>query len=151
MANELDIEKSLQRLMPRGLGEEVREDLEAIIDDLAGEAQTTSRMPGVVWWSLAATIAIFVFSLGLVLKGGLHWKQGALVSLEEPAFELIEQSVWLEQEQDEGLRAMNEAGDAMRALSYQAVEEERVRDLQSGYVVTLQREFDGEVYLATSL
>lgn len=152
MSEDLEIEKALQRLMPRGLGEEACLDLEQTIDRLAEEVEDEVR-PLPQWKRAAAVLAIGALGSAVFFLAGeqdtrvAQWDAGEL----EPEFEVVEQTVWLEEGRDEGLRAMNEAGDALRAWTYQAVEEERVRDLESGYMVTLQREFDGELYLTTSL
>lgn len=161
--SEIDqIEAGLQRLMPRGLSEESQQDLEGVIDGLAGEVALNFRQRCQQWApphlgaSLAAAFLLSLTAWGVFSVNSA--RQGAdesrsLVSLDggaSSAISVLESRVWVDGGEDLGIRAVDEYGDAQRGWSYVGVEEERVLHEDSGYEVILQREFEGEHYASTS-
>ncbi|MDP0489798.1 MAG: hypothetical protein Q7Q71_01960 [Verrucomicrobiota bacterium JB023] len=150
MANLDDMERSLERLMPRGMGDETRLRLEGVIDELA--ASTPPRMRR--WpWALAASIVVALSATAMMQEsrpeaGGAGF---TAEQSEETEFELLEKGLWLEEGRDEGIQATTDDGQAMRAFSYVAIEEERLLHPQTGYTVVVQRELEGEQYFSTSL
>lgn len=148
-----DIEAGLERLMPRGLSEEASERFEGVIDELAENSAPGNLFP---WWqTMAATIVVGagVFAVNPFPKPG-----GTMAAVGGPASEMLgqpvevlEQTVWLENGGDDGIKEMGDSGETRRAWWFTGVEEEKVRHAETGYEVTLQREVNGEVYLMTSL
>lgn len=151
-----DIEAGLERLMPRGLSDDARLELEAVVDNLSASADPVIsiwRKP--VLWSSAAA-AILALTVGsLLIQKGIEDPVVAAVaqeSVERPAgIAVLEQKTWIDSGADLGIQSVNEFGETRRGWTYTGVEEERVLHEDSGYEVILQREFEAELYAASSL
>ncbi|MBK1835084.1 hypothetical protein [Roseibacillus ishigakijimensis] len=160
-----EIEAGLERLMPRGLGNETLEDLEVLIDEMAEEAPASLSAGRPYRWSLSLGFAAAL----LLSVGGMAWhfsaregesRMRAAVSADGEALEafapatgieLLAQQTWIESGSELGIQPLSETGEARRAWSYSGVEEERVLHQGTGYEVIIQREFDAELYAASSL
>ena len=151
-----EIEAGLERLMPRGLTDSARKDLESVVDDLAAEAEVTpvwKRTP--VWQSAAA--AVLLAALGgvfFVSQNEVGGGTPALAQLEptgnDSGIAVLGQTSWIEGGADLGVQTINDEGDVSQGWGYVGVEEERVLHVKSGYEVILQRPFEAELYSASS-
>jgi hypothetical protein len=135
------IETILARLMPPALSQDVQVEIDAMIDDLAGpEAEKVVGISSGRWLVRA------------VIGGGIAAAVGAMIAifpmnstsrvstvLPMPAASelvLISESAWIDSMTDEGWQE-NPDGSAMRALRLNAVEENNVRDEESGMEVLI--------------
>ncbi|MGJ8724281.1 MAG: hypothetical protein ACSHYB_06975 [Roseibacillus sp.] len=151
-----DIEAGLERLMPRGLTDTAREDLESVVDELASDSKVISFWKRPFVWQSAAAILITTLGGALVAKKvppALNAPAMVPLAVLEvvPGIEILEQMTWIEGGTDLGVQAINDAGDVSRGWSYVGVEEERILHEGSGYEVILQREFEAELYASSSL
>jgi hypothetical protein len=135
------IETILARLMPPALSQDVQVEIDAMIDDLAGpEAEKVVGISSGRWLVRA------------VIGGGIAAAVGAMIAifpmnstsrvstvLPMPAASelvLISESARIDSMTDEGWQE-NPDGSAMRALRLNAVEENNVRDEESGMEVLI--------------
>jgi hypothetical protein len=166
-----DVEAALGKLMPRGLGEDARIQLETVIDELSAESRPSrlnlkSRLIHLPALPFPQTVA------ALLCCGFLGWGAYAVsmdgqrsssagyatigasnqsVPASEPEIEVLTQSVWIDGGENLGIRPVNEAGDTRQGWSYHGVEEERLLHGDSGYEVVVQREFEGQHFANTTL
>ncbi len=151
-----EIEASLERLMPRGLGEETRVELELVVDDLVEQAQGFGPRAALSnWQSWAAVLAVTALGVGFYVQRDVLSQAPSLAQAEatfsDHGIEVLEQMTWIESGADLGVQALNQEGDVSRKWSYTGVEEERLLHEDSGYEVILQRGFEAELYAASSL
>ena len=149
------IEDILARLMPPALSEEGQRGIEAMIDELAGESVPTPQIPalaelpvlGVVQSSwprrmaaagIAAAVAVLAATFAPSSSGPASDSVAAhdLQAQEElpPEFVLVSESDRIESTTDEGWVEDSE-GSTMRALRLNVVEENNIRDEETGIVV----------------
>lgn len=149
-----DIEAGLERLMPRGLGEETRGELEAMVDDFASKAEGV-RGRSLVWQSLAAALCLAAVGGGIfaVQQGDVNSPRLAQLELsgQGAGLEILEQLTWIDGGADLGVRTVSQEGDLSQGWGYSGVEEERLLHSGSGYEVILQRNFEAELYATSSL
>lgn len=140
-----EIEEALKRLMPVGLSEGVRMEVEAQLDELCGDAElvnpVVAKFPK---WRAAGGIAAALL-LGLVIFHGGNDALREPVAAAESDFVLLNGADRVEGMSDEGL-FVDSGGSAMRKLKVRVVEESKVRDKESGIVVTLSEPRE-EMYL----
>ena len=141
-----EIEEALKRLMPVGLSEGIRREVESKLDELCGDAKlvnpVVAKFPK---WMAASGIAAALL-LGLVIfHGGDDALQAPVAAAKESDFLLLNGEDRVEGMSDEGL-FVDSGGSAMRRLKVQVVEESKVRDNESGIVVTLSEPRE-EMYL----
>ena len=152
-----DIEAGLERLMPRGLTDSAREDLEGVVDDLAAGASIIPIWKRTrVWQSAAAALLIVGVGSALVMRQsplaeGIPALAQLASSEVDSGIAVLEQVSWIEGGADLGVQSINEEGDVSQGWSYVGVEEESVLHVSSGYKVILQREFGAELYSPSSL
>ena len=152
-----DIEAGLERLMPRGLTDSAREDLESVVEDLASaSAVAPFWRKSQVWQSAAAAVLITAVGVSIYVKRGQSTMDVPMLVQVEPSEEdsgiaIREQMTWIDSGADLGVQAVNDAGDVSRGWGYAGVEEERILHIKSGYTVILQRDFAAEVYSASTL
>lgn len=137
------IEAALARLMPPALSQNCQLDIEAMLDELAGsESEKASEIPAPKRnrWIIAAGIAAAVAGLLAVFP---YTAGPALPSLASaPALEkarglvLVGESDRIESMTDEGWQE-DSYGSAMHALRLSVVEENSLRDLETGIVVQI--------------
>lgn len=131
-----ETEAALRRLMPVGLSEGSRKELEAEFEELAGG--------GAIGFGLAAKWVAGVGFAAIVLLGlflGVVKTQmpvDGLVGLDGAAPDVVflEESDRVEDVSDEGLY-VDAGGSAVRKLRVRLVEETRMRDEETGIVVDL--------------
>lgn len=150
------IEAGLERLMPRGLGEQARVEMEVVIDDLVASA-----LPVPIWKRLERWHSVAA-ALVLVALGGAFFAfqqnsqarpilASLAVSETGNGIEVLEQMSWIEGGADFGMQTFSDEGEIGRGMSYIGVEEERVHHENTGYEVILQREFEAGVFVSSSL
>lgn len=135
------IETILARLMPPALSQDGQFEIEAMIDDLAGhEAENVVPISSGNWFvrsliggGIAAAVAGL---LALVpMESDFSTPEGVATSKVPSGFVLVSESDRIESMTDEGWQEQD--GSAMHALRLTAVEENSVRDLESGMVVRI--------------
>ncbi|MDQ8191922.1 hypothetical protein [Roseibacillus persicicus] len=152
-----DIEAGLERLMPRGLSEDSRVELESVIDEFCLSAEPTVsfwRKPYL--WTSAVAAVVLLGAGGMFANKGPGQNAVAVLEASDAHFHssgisVLEKRTWIDSGEDLGIQSLNEFGETRRGWSYSGVEEERVLHEDSGYEVILQREFDAELYAASSL
>ncbi|MEM9079845.1 MAG: hypothetical protein AAGC74_04045 [Verrucomicrobiota bacterium] len=148
MSDLREMESKLEGLLPRGMGEHSAKRLGSVIEGLAeGQVEEESGSQGLAWVALLLIAAV---AMGFVFVGKGEESLKVAVVDEEPEFELLEQAVWLAEGRAQGLQVDGE-GEARRKWSFVTVEEETMRHLESGEMVILQSEVEGELNLVTSL
>ncbi len=154
-----EIEAGLERLMPRGLAEDARLEMEAVVVGLAAEAQVVNvvsadfRWPRRLFWAAAAVMMISAFGVGFLLLGE---KSAPSLVLEKEEFsheagiQLVESRAWVERGSELDLQVVAENEEVSKGWSYSGVEEERLLHEDSGYEVLLQRSFETVLYASAS-
>lgn len=135
------VEAALERLVPRALSEAAQDDIEAMIDDLAGgvEIPADARRDPWLWRAAFGGIAAAV-AVGLWLAP--HWISGPKSSIPVAAVDselnldvvLVGESERVKSMTDEGW-SEDVDGVAMRAMRLSVIEEDRFRDEETGIVV----------------
>ncbi len=138
------IETILARLMPPALSQDAQFEIEAMIDELAGpEAENVVGISAGRWLArvvigggIAAAVGA-MFAISPVFKGSRE-QQVAVASpvLSNSGLVLVSESDRIESMTDEGWQE-NPDGSAMRALRLNAVEENNVRDEETGMEVLI--------------
>lgn len=141
-----EIEEALMRLMPVGLSESVRTEVESQLDELCGDVEFVHPVVATFPKWMAASGIAAVLVLGLVIfHGGKDALQEPVAAADESGFVLLNGADRVEGLSDEGL-FVDSGGSAMRKLKLRVVEESKVRDKESGIVVTLSEPRE-EMYL----
>ena len=138
------IEKILARLMPTALSQNGQLEIEAMIDDLAGPETADvvlisagkwhARYLVIVGGGIAAAVAGLLALAPMI--GGFSTPQVTVTSQNPSGFVLVSESDRIESMTDEGWQEDLD-GSAMHALRLTAVEENNVRDEESGMVVRI--------------
>jgi hypothetical protein len=143
------IETILARLMPSALSQDGQSEIAAMIDDLAGPEVvriSSSQRPGrwMIGGGIAAALAGSLAALPLIQSVS---KSQSTAALEGPlGIVLVSESDRIESMTDEGWQESAD-GSAMHALRLSAVEENSVRDEESGMVVQISEPRE-EIFLA---
>lgn len=133
------IETILARLMPPALSQDAQFEIEAMLDELAGpEAGNVVRGPNrwVIGGGIAAAIAVLcaVFPM---FHGSSDLRVAVNSPLENPSgLVLVSESNRIESMTDEGWQEISD-GSAVRALRMSVVEENHMRDEETGMVVQI--------------
>ena len=138
-----DIEKALSRLMPAAISEEGKRSLDELIDGLAA-GETVAELPRKSAWpwlgGVGAAAAALVVALNLPAAGPLAPE--AVPVRPAPATErgivLIQQTERVETAVPEDWMSETD-GVAHRAWRVRVVDEERLRDIETGYEVLVSR------------
>lgn len=129
------IETIMARLMPPALSEECQFEIETLIDDLAGP----ENVVGISWLTrcvIGGGIAAAIGALCAVIPM-IHDAPQPHVAVTSPSgFSLVSESDRIESVTDEGWQESAD-GSAMHAVRLSAVEEDNVRDEESGMVVQI--------------
>ncbi len=150
MAGVDEIERLLgERLIPRGFTDRGSEAMDALIDDLAAEEDSSGRRR----WPWAAVAAAVTGGIAAVIC----WPTGApsdapavLAQAPDEAVELLSESVGvISAEADDELRSDDE-GNLLRAWHLQVVSEERFRDAETGHEVRVVQPSDELVLVPVS-
>lgn len=138
-----EIEKALSRLMPASISEEGKRSLDQLIDGLAA-GETVVEMPRKSAWpwlgGIGAAAAAVVIAMNLPAGG----PAAGTVAVNLPAeagdggIVLIRQSERVENAEPDGWMSETD-GVAHRAWRVRVIDEERLRDLETGYEVLVSR------------
>ncbi len=138
-----EIEKALSRLMPAAISEEGKRSLDELIDGLAA-GETVVQMPRKSAWpwlgGIGAAAAAVVIALNL--PTGSPVPADVAVAPPAPVLEggivLLQQTERVENAEPDGWMSETD-GVAHRAWRVRVVDEERLRDLETGYEVLVSR------------
>ena len=131
------VETVLARLMPPALSQDCQMDLEAMLDELAGDSENPSKPRQYRWW-IGGGIAAALAAIAAVFPLWQDSPRIARVMPVAPGLELVSGSGRIESVTDEGWHE-DSNGFAMRALRLNVVEEDSVRDVESGMVVQISQ------------
>ena len=131
------VETVLARLMPPALSQDCQMDLEAMLDELAGDSENPSKPRQYRWW-IGGGIAAALAAIAAVFPLWQDSPRTARVPPVAPGLELVSGSGRIESVTDEGWHE-DSNGFAMRALRLNVVEEDSVRDVESGMVVQISQ------------
>lgn len=129
------IEAIMARLMPPALSEECQFEIETLIDDLAGP----ENVVGISWLTrcvIGGGIAAAIGALCAVIPMIHDAPQPQVAVISPSGFSLVSESDRIESVTDEGWQESAD-GSAMHAVRLSAVEENNVRDEESGMVVQI--------------
>lgn len=149
------IETILARLMPTALSQDGQLDIEAMIDDLAGP-ETENVVPissgnwlvrSLIGGGIAAAVAGLLALAPMI--DGFSTPQVSVTSKAASGFVLVSESDRIESMTDEGWQEDLD-GSAMHALRLLAVEENNVRDEESGMVVRISEPREEILYTPIS-
>ncbi len=133
------IETILARMMPPALSQDCQSEIEAMIDDLAGP-ENVVRMSWLTRCVIGGGIAAAIGALCAVfpmIQGSSNSHLAVTSPGERPSgLDLVSESDRIESVTDEGLRQDSE-GLSMRSLRLKAVQENSVRDKETGMVVRI--------------
>jgi len=138
-----EIEKALSRLMPAAISEEGKRSLDALIDGLAA-GDTVVEMPRKSAWpwlgGIGAAAAAVVIALNLPAGSPVSPTVASTPPTEtrEGGIVLLQQTERVENAEPEGWMSETD-GVAHRAWRVRVVDEERLRDLETGYEVLVSR------------
>jgi hypothetical protein len=138
-----DIEKALSRLMPAAFSEEGKRSLDQLIDGLAA-GETVADLPRKSVWpwlgGIGAAAAALVVALNLPAAGPLapETVPGRSAPATERGIVLIQQTERVETAVPEDWMSETD-GVAHRAWRVRVVDEERLRDIETGYEVLVSR------------
>ena len=135
------VEVILARLMPPALSEEGQHGIEAMLDELAGEAPVEMPIPkrsSRPWSRRLIVGGIAAAAVGMAVLFPTV-DDGKFVSIAEerevaPDFVLVSESGRIESSSDEGW-VEDSDGTTMRALRLSVIEEESIRDEETGIVM----------------
>lgn len=136
------IEAALARLMPVALSEAGERSIHATLDELAADLPGNRHAPK--RWAIGVGIAAAAVLAALVFARPSHRPSTPpLVSVEEFAspVEWVANSDRIESLQDEG-RISGVEGDALQAVSLRVVEENTLRDRETGYTFNISEPRD---------
>ena len=139
-----EIEKALSRLMPAAISEEGKRSLDELIDGLAAGESVVEMPPRKSAWpwlggigaAAAAVVIALNFSAGSPAPETLAVTPPA--EIEEGGIVLLQQTERVENAEPEGWMSESD-GVAHRAWRVRVVDEERLRDLETGYEVLVSR------------
>jgi len=150
------IETILARLMPPAMSQDGHSEIEAMLEELAGpETQSVvpissdnGRKPWVAGLGIAAAVAglLAVFPWGQTPPAQL-----AVVTpqVDPSGYVLVSESDRIESMQDVGWHEDSE-GTAMQTLRLNAIEENQVRDVESGMIVQISEPREEFLYMPVS-
>lgn len=138
------VEAALARLMPPALSDACQQEMEDMFDELAGpETQEIPRISSGKWLvrslmggGIAAGIGALFAIFGGPQEPASHRELAKQPKAAAPAFVLMSESDRIESMTDEGWREDPDGG-ALRTLRLNAVEENSVRDEESGMEVRI--------------
>jgi len=134
------VEAILARLMPTALSGERQAEIETMIDDLA--AMTTTPLATRPWWKrwgMSGAIAAAGTAAALIFQGGPLPRQvgtGPSFAMELPGLVLVSERNRVESMNDEGW-IEDFDGSAMKAMRLNVVEENTLRDEETGIVMSI--------------
>lgn len=142
-----EIEDALARLMPAALSDGVQAVISERLGELCGDAQLAGvehvRFPR--WIAASGIAAALVLGFVVFPRPGADISRKPLAAEEVPSVVILNEADRVEQVSDEGL-FVDSGGSAVRKVRVRVVEESRIRDEESGIVVTLSEPRE-EMYL----
>lgn len=135
------IEAALARLMPVALSEAGERSIHETLDELAGSLPAKRYSTGKGWTiglGIAAAVAIAVF---LTTRPSLQAPAVASQEKFDSPVEWLANSDRVESLQDEG-RISGVEGDALQAVSLRVIEENTLRDRETGYTFNISEPRD---------
>jgi hypothetical protein len=133
------IETIMARMMPPALSQDCQSEIEAMIDDLAGP-ENVVRISWLTRCVIGGGIAAGIGALCAVfpmIHGSSNSQVAVTSAAERPSgLVLVSESDRIESVTDEGLRKDSE-GSAMHSVRFKAVQENSVRDEETGMVVRI--------------
>ena len=135
------VETILARLMPSALSENGQREIEAMIDELAANSQESSPS-GHPWFRRIAVGGIAAAGVAAALVFPMIQHPAAPATAEAPAassapgFVLVGESDRVESMTDEGWLE-NQDGSTMQATRFSVVEENTLRDVETGMVISI--------------
>lgn len=143
------IERSLERLAPRGFSATGEASLNTLIDELSGETTEQKGSRVIKWqWALG-----FAAALAMALLSWANFTHNdvptglARHAAEDSRVELIVESEGVVEADNQATLLADLEGGLHRAWNVRVINEERFRDLQTGYEVTVTRPRDELVLL----
>lgn len=139
-----EIEKALSRLMPAAISEEGKRSLDEMIDGLASGETVVEVPPSKSAWpwlsGIGAAAAAVVIALNLPSgsPAPVDVADTPAIVVAEEGIVLIQQTERVENAEPEGWMSETD-GVAHRAWRVRVVDEERLRDLETGYEVLVSR------------
>jgi hypothetical protein len=132
------VETILARLMPPGLSESGQRDIEAMLDELAGETQPAAPPAPKPWHRrIAATgIAAAGVAVACIFPGQPPVAKHAAATHEPAGILLVSETDRVESMTDEGWQEDSD-GSAMRTMRLSVVEENSLLDEQTGIVMQI--------------
>ncbi len=135
-----DIEKALERLMPVALSERASEEMDTLIDDLAGDKPaknpSSPKWPAALGIAAAISLGAFIFLPKSQPAPQQTAAKESTSESAEPTIAFLAEADRVENVQDEGLY-IDTGGSAVRKLRVRVVEETSIRDEESGIVFQL--------------
>lgn len=132
------VEEILSRLMPVSLSGSCQAEIESMIDDLAATAVRPAR-PWWKRWTSGGGIAAAGVAAAMVFKGGPSPQRvdlGLTATEDIPGFILVSERNRVESMSDEGW-VEDFDGSAMQAMRLSLVEENTLRDEETGIVMSI--------------
>ena len=138
-----DIEKALSRLMPAAISEEGKRSLDELIDGLAAgetviEMPRKSSRPWLGGIGAAAAAVVIALNLPAGSPAPVNLAVTPPSVAEEGGIVLLQQTERVENAEPDGWMSETD-GVAHRAWRVRVVDEERLRDLETGYEVLVSR------------
>ena len=134
------IETILARLMPPGLSDGGQHDIEAMLDELAGEEISAAPAAPKPWFRRAATAGIAAAGVAVACIFPITHNTAPVAqntATQEPVgIVLVSESDRVESMTDEGWQE-NADGSAMRAMRLSVVEENNLLDEETGIVMQI--------------
>jgi hypothetical protein len=138
-----DMEKKLVRLVPPALSEGGQRSLEQMIDDLAGVEVDSAVGYRRKFLKLVATVAVLAVPAGVFLFGGFSEETEETLAMAEVGdfleMELLTSIKRVDAQEDDGLIVPSNGAVPHYRYRYRVIDEEVVRDPQSGEVITLRQ------------
>ena len=135
------IETILSRLMPPALSGQGQQDIEEMLDELAGPtaAETPAEQPRPRYWRRIVGIAAAIVAIAVISQAFNPEAPSVIaraVASDEPLFELVGESDRVEAVKDDGWLESPD-GSAMRATRLRVVEENKLLDHETGIVMLI--------------
>lgn len=142
-----EIEDALARLMPTALSDGVQAEISERLGELCGDAQPAGvedvRFPR--WIAASGIAAALVLGFVVFSRSGAEISRKPVAAVEVPGVVILNEADRVERVSDEGL-FVDSGGSAVRKVRVRVVEESRIRDEESGIVMTLSEPRE-EMYL----
>ena len=142
------IEEKLARLLPPALSEDAQHEMEALIDDLAGVDDVhASGFEWKAWsWKVAAAMALLAVPVVMISKNNRPFADASLAILDtdlahslSPEMVLLKSTRLIDGRENDGLIVPSDGSAPHYRYRYHVIDEEQVRDPESGSVITIRQ------------